>query len=69
MGGTPRKSELDKLLAVAPVRAPDLTDEVVQAAAKAQRKRTGMTRRSTFLSGPLGDVSTPSLGRTTLLGS
>lgn len=58
----PGSESVDKKLA-----APDLTDEVVQAAARAEHQRSlvGFNRRSTFLA-PSGSASTS--GRKTLLG-
>lgn len=63
LGGLPK-------LPAAPGPAPDLTDEVVQAAARSERMKTriGQNRRSTFLTGAMGDSSAPNLGRKSLLG-
>lgn len=49
----------ETLLTQRPPPAPDLTDEVVQAARRAELRRhqVGQTRKSTFLTGPAGSNS------------
>ena len=49
---------------------PDMTDEAVLEARRrqAQLLMAGNGRKSTFLTGPLGDISSKPLGRKTLLG-
>lgn len=65
MGGADRRSELERLLAAAPVMPPEMTDESILRAAQGQRRRRGMGRRATFLG---GGGEAPILGETTLLG-
>lgn len=66
MGGAPRQSEIERLLAAAPAMPPGLTEESILRAAGGERRRRGLRRRATFLGGDEGEM--PILGETTLLG-
>ena len=63
-------AEEAKLAAGKPAAAPDLTDETLTAArkAEAQRLKLGQGRASTFLTGPSGVTAAPTLRKKTLLG-
>jgi hypothetical protein len=55
----------------APPPPPDLTDVAVRQARMAARRRAlgGQGLSSTYLSGPLGDMSAPPMGASSLVGS
>lgn len=67
MGAAPQRSELQRLLAAVPNLPPELTDPSIIQAGASQRRRRGMSRRATFLTGD-GDGADLALGETTLLG-
>ncbi len=53
----------------APPLQPDLTDLTIQGMARAEAARRGGSRRSSFLTGPLGDLTTiPVLGKSIITG-
>ena len=53
-----------------PAAAPDLTDAMLSAADRAAliRQRQSQGRRSSFLTGPDGEMSTPPAGKTSMMG-
>jgi hypothetical protein len=59
------KREEERRLSDAQPALPDLTDEAIQKRKKAQALMMGQAqgRRSTFLTGPFGDVSDPLVGK------